>query len=448
MNETRLRKFLVMGIIILLIGTGTISSTAQTVVGQSAHNVSKGDILNANPERTNSTSEYTTLPAYRKHFFPIYIMNNDDLKGIRGKYRGVLSGSGTKADPYIISGWDIQSRRLISCLFKTYNGIHLENIDKYVIIRDNYIHDIYNEGIILKNCKNITVENNIITGSDQGVQCFAYPGYSVCVIRNNTIYDMGYGITAAYSFDSILDNTISNCFRGITCNNAQALVAHNTVFLNTNGIGLIGDDNSQVIYNNIYGNMEDGINVGVSTYHNPASTISNNEIYSNGGCGISCWMPMNTSIRNNSIYRNYGVGIYISESNPMIINNTIFENRGGYGIYICGYLGFTIDHNNISWQDIGISSYLSDSLIITNNSVTQNTYGIECRSSHPLIHYNNFVGNGCAVFGDGWMGHVNATSNWWGAANGPGGSGPGNGDPVSENVDYDPWLTSPNPNAG
>ncbi len=119
------------------------------------------------------------------------------------------------------------------------------------------------------------------------------------------------------------------------------------------------------------------------------------------------------------------------------------------GFNITGDLGLTIDHNNISKNNIGIHSYLTDSRIITNNNFTQNSlFGIKCQSSHPLIHDNNFVGNGCAVFGDGWMGLVNATWNWWGAANGPSGNGPGAGDPVSENVDYEPWLTSPNPDAG
>ena len=38
---------------------------------------------------------------------------------------------------------------------------------------------------------------------------------------------------------------------------------------------------------------------------------------------------------------------------------------------------------------------------------------------------------------------LTATGNWWGAANGPSGAGPGHGDSVSDNVDYDPFLTAP-----
>ena len=44
-------------------------------------------------------------------------------------------------------------------------------------------------------------------------------------------------------------------------------------------------------------------------------------------------------------------------------------------------------------------------------------------------------------------GILDATYNWWGAANGPGPVGPGSGDKVSTNVNYTPWLTSPAPTA-
>ena len=36
----------------------------------------------------------------------------------------------------------------------------------------------------------------------------------------------------------------------------------------------------------------------------------------------------------------------------------------------------------------------------------------------------------------------NATCNWWGSADGPSGSGPGTGDPVSDLVIFAPWLHS------
>jgi hypothetical protein len=53
---------------------------------------------------------------------------------------------------------------------------------------------------------------------------------------------------------------------------------------------------------------------------------------------------------------------------------------------------------------------------------------------------NCFEGNAVGLFNQG-SAVTPATGNWWGDASGPGGEGPGSGDPVSSNVDYDPWLT-------
>ncbi len=38
---------------------------------------------------------------------------------------------------------------------------------------------------------------------------------------------------------------------------------------------------------------------------------------------------------------------------------------------------------------------------------------------------------------------VNAICNWWGAADGPSGSGSGGGNSVSQNVAFSPWATTP-----
>jgi parallel beta-helix repeat protein len=445
-------KYLTVGIILLFIVTNVIPSTAQQRLKPSMvpskntwsslnHDDVK-DILHNNLE----------LTTYKNRFFPIYILNNNDLKGFRGKLHGVVSGSGTKNDPYIISSWELQSRYLFNRLHRS-DGIHFENIDKHVIIKNNYLHGFGYlndaDGIELFNCYNITVENNNITGCHRAVCCWAYPGDSLCLVQKNILCESFVGICVTYSHGMIVNNTIFNNNRGIVCNSAKALVAGNTVFSNSFvGMNLIGEDASLITSNTIYENDHSGIGVGVPNYDfNPTSLIKDNTIFSNGW-GISCWIPMNVTIQNNSISSNLKDGIYVSDSTPTIIDNDISAN-GGCGIYSCGDRGFLIDHNTIANHEIGIYSYLSDSLIITNNNFTLNSLiGIDCQSSHPQVHYNNFRGNGCAVIGDGWMGPVNATWNWWGAANGPSGSGPGDGDPVNDYVDYDPWLISPNPNAG
>jgi len=63
-----------------------------------------------------------------------------------------------------------------------------------------------------------------------------------------------------------------------------------------------------------------------------------------------------------------------------------------------------------------------------------------CDNSIVEAHFNNIVGNtDYGVRNDGGE-MVDAIYNWWGDATGPSGLGPGDGDAVSSNVNFEPWL--------
>jgi hypothetical protein len=65
-----------------------------------------------------------------------------------------------------------------------------------------------------------------------------------------------------------------------------------------------------------------------------------------------------------------------------------------------------------------------------------------CDDSIVSAHFNNIVGNtDYGLRNDGGE-TVNAIYNWWGDSSGPSGLGPGDGDAVSDNVNFEPWLES------
>jgi len=78
---------------------------------------------------------------------------------------------------------------------------------------------------------------------------------------------------------------------------------------------------------------------------------------------------------------------------------------------------------------------------ITGSTISNNGIGILVLSnSTQEAHFNNIVGNtDYGVRNDGGE-TVYATHNWWGDATGPSGFGPGDGDAVSSNVNFEPWL--------
>ena len=84
--------------------------------------------------------------------------------------------------------------------------------------------------------------------------------------------------------------------------------------------------------------------------------------------------------------------------------------------------------------------------IIEGNDISNWGYGVWIgpTSNEIKINFNNIEGNPeYGVWVHEYVGVVNAEKNWWGDSSGPSGVGPGSGDPVSDNVDFDPWLTAP-----
>jgi len=81
---------------------------------------------------------------------------------------------------------------------------------------------------------------------------------------------------------------------------------------------------------------------------------------------------------------------------------------------------------------------------ITGSTLGDNNGGICVYDDGNLTaNFNNIAGNDLLGLYNSAMEEVDATNNWWGDSSGPSGAGPGTGDEVSENVNYDPWLDSP-----
>jgi parallel beta-helix repeat protein len=81
------------------------------------------------------------------------------------------------------------------------------------------------------------------------------------------------------------------------------------------------------------------------------------------------------------------------------------------------------------------------------NTITANDVGIHIDgNANPQIHDNDIRGNTTyGVQNENSSVVVVAEKNYWGDADGPGGAGLGSGDAVSQNVDYDPFLTASAP---
>jgi parallel beta-helix repeat protein len=312
-----------------------------------------------------------------------------------------------------INGFDISD-----CFY----GIVIRSTTGSSIISGNNISNTTNEGVFATGPGTIT--DNNISGCGYGIQTRDNAGGST--ISGNTVSNITNEGINAFVPSTITGNNISGCGWGIRIQNGAAgsTVSGNTITNTTYegiwayGLVAISDNNISVPYAVIQ-----------ITGNAGGSTISGNTISGVPGYqGILAFVP--STITGNDI------------------------SGCGWGIQIRNHsTGTVIDWNNIhdnTYHGIDIPNFGGETDVteatITNNTFTDNGWtGIRVGggtvSSGINIHFNNFVGNG--IYGvesviAGSM--VAAENNWWGANDGPSGVGPGNGDAVSANVDYDPWL--------
>jgi hypothetical protein len=300
-----------------------------------------------------------------------------------------------------------------------------------------------------------------------GIRCdLSSPTIFHCAILDNwAIANPGYGggICCRRSSPILVDDTIANNSAGN---------------INPGGAGFGGgiaclDSSVPVVYRNTITDNgaggPGGAGGGVYCDGHSDARIVRNTIASNGlfgsGSGIHC-SSSDCVIDSNVIRENTvlgaGGGIGVADCSPIITNNLITQNVGmwltvgsrGAGIAVsrstARISGNTITLNQLQTEGAGGGIYCAeasptiDSCKIGNNEGE----GVYCADgAEPEIHFNDITGNeGLAVLNMSSTVVVDAEYNWWGDSTGPfhPDSNPsGQGDTVSDYVDFEPWLDAP-----
>jgi hypothetical protein len=250
---------------------------------------------------------------------------------------------------------------------------------------------------------------------------------------------------------------------GIMCDNAAPTIRNNNIRNNFGiygaGITCIWSSGNPIIEGNtIAHNHADSTGGGISIAYGAAprilaNIIDSNTAYRGGGIYSRDNAPI---IEGNAITGNYaawfGGGIYLLQSQAIITNNTITTNRTliyeqGAGIYIGTNSAPTIKHCVISdnFRE-GIVGYLSfgtiDSCTIVGNEFDGMTFS---GGASPTIHHCNIYGHlSYGLRNINTTTTIDAENNWWGHTTGPyhASTNPGGqGDAVTNFVDFDPWLS-------
>ncbi|RMF02819.1 MAG: hypothetical protein D6768_07295, partial [Chloroflexi bacterium] len=244
---------------------------------------------------------------------------------------------------------------------------------------------------------------------------------------------------------TIGSNTATNSGGGLYVNQGEGTLSNTNVLSNsaTNGGGVWtnqGTATLNVSGGTIGSNTATGSGGGVYNFQGAMSltstTLERNTANASGGgmfLKYGSTVLTNTQILSNNTKIGSGGGLFLQNSSAVITmtggqmsGNTVPYDGGG--LYLnSGRAVFTGTHllNNRTMRDWGrggaifawgaSSPQITNSCIVNNSDISVELYG----STKP------------------------ATGNWWGAADGPAGAGPGSGDSVSGSVDYSGFKTTP-----
>ncbi|MEW6606471.1 MAG: right-handed parallel beta-helix repeat-containing protein [bacterium] len=380
-----------------------------------------------------------------------------------------------------------------------YGNIYCENASP--IITNSVIGSSSKSGIYCYNTSPTITNNTILANNSNGIHCI----YSSPQVTNNTISgNTSYGIYCSYGSPQITNNTIRYNLSdaiyissgvpdatSITGNTIEAnmgypisvpagyvgCIGSNTYWVNfSNAIRVFGGD-----INTSAGWINQGIpyviagDVNVKSATSTLTILPNVEIrfatytslicYGNliadGSLGTitftsdqathtaGCWGRIlfyggTSNLLKNVVveYGGYDYGYNIRcYSGLSTITNSVIRNSSGHGIY-CDSTAY-ITHNIITGNSsygVFCSGYSNPA--IGWNTITANKYGIYTNKDNQVITPNNISGNtDYGVYNA--TGNIYASNNWWGASDGPSGTGTGSGDAVNSKVMYIPWLRSP-----
>jgi parallel beta-helix repeat protein len=277
---------------------------------------------------TTTTTPPTTTPVtYRGG--PIHIQNDDQFTAANG----VVSGSGTQADPYIIEGWAIDA--------SSAHGIWIRNTTKYFVIRNCLVENGENSyyGIYLDNVINGKIENNACSNNFDGIHLHYYSS-------NNTLSNNACQNNSRYGID--LDHSSSNTLSNNTCENNYY-----------DGINLFSSNNN-TLFNNTCSNNSEGIYL-FSSYDNLTSNTCENNYY-----GIYLYDSSDYNILVNNTCSNNYYGVYLRslpKQNPFTMeielispnSNTIFHNH-----LLNNTQNNAYDEGINYWDNNGKGNYWSD----------------------------------------------------------------------------------------
>lgn len=353
-------------------------------------------------------------------------------------FTGVRSGSGTAADPYIISDWHIHKTRPW--------GIRLIDTEAHVVLEDLFFHgaagivtrhnDCFppvincdlSSAIWLDGAKNVTVRDVHIVLDDWGLFLTGAERITVEELRLGP----GAYVAGGLRYGIYLERTTDVTLRRVTATAtgwplAMGQAVDTTLEDSTFTRGQVslgfGDHTTRTT---LRGNTFTSTPVWAFGVQDDLLLVANT--FHGGTVGLGSGGYPGTSFH----------GLHVC-GNTFTAHRTALEVPRGDTVTIEGN---TFDRNR---DGVQIAAAVNAPLTFEENRVTRSTgHGLDLRVVTQSVKENHLADNAA--------GHIlaatgtDAVDNWWGDASGPAGIGPGNGDTLEDlgtGALYSPWLSAP-----
>lgn len=336
---------------------------------------------------------------------PITIRSNAQFTAANG----VVAGTGSPADPFVISGWSITtsgtalliSNVTVSFVVRNNSfiagvGIQISDTTSVGVVSNNQLV-VRNVGVGVTNADAIVIDNSIMgdTGGSAQAQGVLLASSNSRVESNAFVY-VQFGIHAVYGSPSILCNDIHDdvVLAGVYLHfTTNATVACNIMTQCTLGVKVLATIGSVIVNNSIHSCFR-GIEVDLSK----DVTITNNTVRFSLYTQVD--IDLTSGIVEGNIIIDGRADAVIVTSSPIVFANNTIRNHIGVGLWI--YKSAPDVHANVLvrnsvgiWLDGGSIPWL------TANVMVNNTVGISIpyESRQTIVNMSANVVNNINIDG-------------------------------------------------
>lgn len=310
---------------------------------------------------------------------------------------GIRSGSGSPADPYVISGWEVDLRPLSpsapsTSAYLVRDAITVRDTNAHFLVTANVVRGAPGVGILVSNAPNVRVEGNVVEVDNAALA----PDYAAsgvrpvgvhllaggASVRYNTItienagHRAAVGIRLTVSAADVVGNTVRNealgllFFEGILAESpAGARIVSNDVVNAGSATSLAGirarDGRVTIRDNDVTGASAASASISIEALRCSFSTVEANRVVG-GQTGILVTDGSGNLVRANDV-RSAALGLIVQrERGDAIEGNVLASNLYGFGLYGTDdthFLHTVAASNTVNARPVVVLSGLRDTVV-------------------------------------------------------------------------------------